>query len=303
MLGAAEIGKEVGEIASEQEFGSKRSLTDEEYSMKVGAIVPNAIAAIFGLRGFKGGGLSGSGGEAVASLTVPMSKALVSAGTGPLSSEIAQTMVKMDGPKNNGPGNGKQPESVATEKPKPPDKAQTTEGPAKSTEAPKAVNRQKSSNREDISRWENEGGATRPGNRRGDQSQLSSDAEQAVEKMTGVDRNPLNGEGEFIPGTGKGGKRILDFKLTGERGSFMVRGSLMDAKASGSGGKTFGALSSRDRSQIRDAINFVKDLRAQDPETFGNLKFELFTDVEAPTTGEFADYVNQGLLRIIGICR
>lgn len=101
-LGALDLGKNATEIATEREAGTLRPLSDEEYSMKVGAFIPNAIATVFGLKGFKGGGGWNSGGEAVMSrgLSVAFSPAMVSSGTGAVTSEVAQTVVQMSGPKS-----------------------------------------------------------------------------------------------------------------------------------------------------------------------------------------------------------
>lgn len=123
-VGAIEIGKTVGEIASEQEYGTRRPLTDEEYSMKVGGLIPNAIAAVFGLKGLKGGGGGGSsGGEAVLSRTLTASPALVAAGTGPVVVDLLSAHMSNSGSSSGGgssPGEtpAKKPEVRANEAPK-----------------------------------------------------------------------------------------------------------------------------------------------------------------------------------------
>ncbi|MEX1027029.1 MAG: RHS repeat-associated core domain-containing protein, partial [Candidatus Paceibacterota bacterium] len=137
---------------------------------------------------------------------------------------------------------------------------------------------------------------------RGSQKAFADEAEQIVSDATGIPRNPQGAGQQTIPGTGRGGVRIPDLKVRGAQGSVRLRGSVVEVKASR--GTTFGDLSSRSRDQIRDAVDYVQRLRSKaslvkDPE-FKDLlrraRVEVFSDLPAPKSGEFADLLRDGLL-------
>jgi RHS repeat-associated protein len=137
-LGAVELGKEVGEIATEREYGTMRELTDEEYSMKVGAFFPNAVANLLGMKGLKGGiGPGGTGGEGVMSLMLKPAPAMAVSGVSGLVSDVGQKPVLQAMSSAEGGGGGKAPKKDSTadgkpaEKRTPPDKAQFNKDEAK----------------------------------------------------------------------------------------------------------------------------------------------------------------------------
>ena len=78
----------------------------------------------------------------------------------------------------------------------------------------------------------------------------------------------------------------------------------MEVKASATG-KSFGDLSARSRDQIRDAVTYARRLQeranlVKDPvvkETLLSAHVEVFSDLKAPTSGEFADLMEEGILR------
>jgi RHS repeat-associated protein len=82
VFGAVSTGNELQEVLSEREGGYGRPLTDEEYSMKLGALPVNILATFLGVKGFSPGGMTGSGG-AQALIGVRGNLALSSAALGP----------------------------------------------------------------------------------------------------------------------------------------------------------------------------------------------------------------------------
>lgn len=137
---------------------------------------------------------------------------------------------------------------------------------------------------------------------RGDQSKFAAEAEEIVAEATGVPRNPQGPGQQSIPGSGPGGVRIPDLKVRGPDGSLRLRGTVVEVKAST--GTKFGDLSQRARDQIRDAVDYVKAVRqksslVKEPATkelLQNAKVEVFSDLPAPTRGEFKNLIDQGLL-------
>ncbi|HEX5084340.1 MAG TPA: RHS repeat-associated core domain-containing protein, partial [Blastocatellia bacterium] len=146
---------------------------------------------------------------------------------------------------------------------------------------------------------------------RGDQSEFARTAEEAVSRHTGVPLNPQGAGEQTIKGSGPGGKRVPDLKVRGQQGSVRLRGSIVEVKASGIEGGKFGDLSSRSRAQIMDAVKYARALRARaglvtDPrvrELLSKAHVEVFTDLEAPTRGKFADLVEEGLIKFKPIPR
>ncbi len=139
---------------------------------------------------------------------------------------------------------------------------------------------------------------------RGNQMAFSEKAEAIVSESTGVARNTRGPGQQTIPGTGRGGVRVPDLRLRGAGGSFRLRGSIVEVKASATG-KSFGDLSARSRDQIRDAVTYARRLQeranlVKDPvvkETLLSAHVEVFSDLKAPTSGEFADLMEEGILR------
>src|SRR5262249_38248967 len=111
-----------------------------------------------------------------------------------------------------------------------------------------------------ISTQDNEQGKA-PTTGRGSQAAFSRAAEDLVSDHIGIPRNPLRRSGEgTIPGSGRGGFRSPDFAVHGPNGTLMLRESIVEVKASHSSSARSG-LSSRDRAQIRDAIEHTRELR------------------------------------------
>jgi hypothetical protein len=151
--------------------------------------------------------------------------------------------------------------------------------------------------------------AAAPHTGRGDQGAFSRAAEDLVAEHTGIPRNPLKRSGKgTVPGTGEGGFRVPELQVHGPEGSLLKRGSIIEVKATRSASARSG-LSGRDRRQIRDYIRYARDLQRRaaaetDPVLRGrmeNAKVELFTDYPKPTRGEFADYIEEGILDWKGI--
>jgi hypothetical protein len=147
-------------------------------------------------------------------------------------------------------------------------------------------------------------GTGRPlGTRRGSQEAFSLAAEESVAGQIGISRNTLGKAGDTIPGSGKGGVRYPEFPVHGPNGTLMKRGSIVEVKASRSGDSSSG-LSTRDRAQVRDYIQYARELRRRASaetdsllrEKMANVKVELFTDFPAPTKGEFNNYIKEGVL-------
>jgi hypothetical protein len=138
---------------------------------------------------------------------------------------------------------------------------------------------------------------------RGDQSQFVEEAEEIVSEEIGVRRNLPGPQQQRIPGSGRGGFRILDFPHRGQEGSVRLRGTVVEVKASATGTK-FGDLSDRSRQQIKDAIEFVLTLRSKaslvkDPTVKALLEkahVEVFSDLPRPKTGQFATLIEDKLL-------
>jgi hypothetical protein len=139
---------------------------------------------------------------------------------------------------------------------------------------------------------------------RGSQAAFSRAAEDLVSAHIRIPRNTLGKAGDTIPGSGPGGVRYPEFPVNGPDGTLRQRGSIVEVKASHSGDPSSG-LSARDRVQIRDYIEYARDLRrraAAEPDPvlrkqMANAKVELFTDYPEPTKGEFKDYVKtEGIL-------
>ena len=136
---------------------------------------------------------------------------------------------------------------------------------------------------------------------RGDQSGFAREAEESVSRSTGVPLNPQGPGQQTIPGSGPGGVRVPDLKVRGQEGSVRLRGTIVEVKAST--GSTFGDLSHRSRQQIREAVDYARRLRSKaylvkDPEVTNllrNARVEIFTDLPAPTSGQFARLREQGL--------
>jgi RHS repeat-associated protein len=137
---------------------------------------------------------------------------------------------------------------------------------------------------------------------RGDQSAFAKKAETLVSEHTGVPRNPQGPGQQTIPGTGPGGFRVPDLKVRGHQGSFRLRGTVIEVKASR--GSTFGELSQRSRQQRVDAVTYARRLRARaemvkDPQVravLENAHVEVFSDVAAPVRGKYADLIEEGLI-------
>jgi hypothetical protein len=138
---------------------------------------------------------------------------------------------------------------------------------------------------------------------RGDQSGFGREAEEIVARRTGVELNVSGPEQHRIPGTGRGGYRIPDFKIWGPAGSLYQRGSIIEVKASR--GNKFGDLSSLSRQQIRDGVTFVRELRAS-AKSISDSKLksiltqahvEVFTDLPMPELGEFSDLITENVLK------
>jgi hypothetical protein len=141
-----------------------------------------------------------------------------------------------------------------------------------------------------------------PSGRRGDQSAFSEQAVDRVAAATGASPNRSGPRQQTIPGSGRGGFRLLDFLHRGPDGSIRLRGTIIEVKAST--GTKFGDLSGRSRKQILDAVEFVVTLRSKvnlvkDP-TFKallrNARVEVFSDLPKPITGQFAALIRDKLL-------
>jgi len=137
---------------------------------------------------------------------------------------------------------------------------------------------------------------------RGNQKAYADQAEELVSEHTGVPRNPQGPGQQTIPGSGSGGTRVPDLKVRGPEGSVRLRGTVIEVKASR--GTSFGDLSDRSRKQLLDAVAYARRLRARadmvkDGQTrtlLENARVEVFSDLPAPTSGKFADLVEQGLI-------
>jgi hypothetical protein len=89
-----------------------------------------------------------------------------------------------------------------------------------------------------------------------------------------------------------------EYPVYGSNGTLAKRGSIVEVKASHSGDPRSG-LSTRDRAQIRDYIEYARNLRGRaatetDPVLRAQMekaKVELFTDYPKPTKGEFKKYL------------
>jgi hypothetical protein len=86
--------------------------------------------------------------------------------------------------------------------------------------------------------------------------------------------------------------------VQGPSGTLLQRGTIVEVKASQSGSARSG-LSTRDRAQLRDTIDYARELRRRaatetDPVLRAQMqkaKVELFTDYPKPTKGEFKQYL------------
>ena len=141
-------------------------------------------------------------------------------------------------------------------------------------------------------------GEPAPQTGRGSQAAFSRSAEDLVSDHIGIPRNTLGKAGDTIPGSGAGGVRYPEYPVHGPNGTLAKRGSIVEVKASHSGDPRSG-LSTRDRAQIRDYIEYARALRQRaatetDPVLRAQLekaKVELFTDYPKPTRGEFKQYL------------
>lgn len=144
---------------------------------------------------------------------------------------------------------------------------------------------------------------TAPKTGRGNQAAFSRAAEDLISDHIGIPRNTLGKAGDTIPGSGPGGVRYPEYPVNGPNGTLAKRGSIVEVKASHSGNPRSG-LSTRDRAQIRDYIEYARDLRRRaatetDPVLRAQMekaKVELFTDYPKPTRGEFKRYADEGIL-------
>jgi hypothetical protein len=113
----------------------------------------------------------------------------------------------------------------------------------------------------------------------------------------------LGRAGDTIPGSGAGEVRYPEFPVHGPNGTLARRGSIIEVKASHSGNPRSG-ISTRDRAQIRDYVEYARDLRrraATETDSvlqakMRNARVELFTDYPRPTRCEFKLYVDEGIL-------
>ncbi len=137
---------------------------------------------------------------------------------------------------------------------------------------------------------------------RGDQTEFGTGAEDIVSEEVGIPRNPQGPGQQTIPGSGKRKIRIPDLLVRGPDGSLYLRGTVVEVKASG---KTkFGNLSGPSRKQIEDAVKYVTRLRekagiVKDPRLRALLehaRVEVFSDLDKPTVGKFAEFIEQQLL-------
>jgi hypothetical protein len=144
--------------------------------------------------------------------------------------------------------------------------------------------------------------ATPLGDKRAAARALGTEAEIIVSEAVEIARNVGAGR-DTIPGSGPGGIRIPDLRLTGPKGSLRLRGSIIEVKASAQGAA--GRLSGRSVQQIRDAGQYALELRqmaktVDDPalkSILENAHVEVFSDLPQPKGGQLFRQINFKLLR------
>lgn len=125
-----------------------------------------------------------------------------------------------------------------------------------------------------------------------------------VSEHTGIPRNPQGRGQQTIPATGPEEYHVPDLLAKGPNGSLKARGSVIEVKASNTPGQAFGEMSARDRRQIRDAVDYVQNVRekaqyVRDPrlrQLLEEAKVEVFTDFKEPQSGQFSNFIKSGLI-------
>jgi hypothetical protein len=131
---------------------------------------------------------------------------------------------------------------------------------------------------------------------------IGDEAEEIMSELLSIERNIGKGR-QTVSGSGKGGMRIPELKFKGKKGSLFTRGSIVEIKASVKGA----SLSARSRQQIRDFVAFARKVRERaakgqikDPELkqrLLNAYVEVYSDLPAPKKGEFAQLIEEGLIK------